>query len=196
MQSAEKPVKTEASASQQVAVVQIVRQSSKDQPSAKSRVGIGISFGVTRSGEIFITGLSPKGSAMASGKVKEGDQLLAVDGVDIKGYQVKDILQLILGKPGTKVSLHVISAAVEIPAGLANDATSASDGKNQEPKQPEVKPEVKPPMPIGIPMAFLEPASKDHEVIFYIMLKHIPLIEAKREDSKRQWSTIMLQVEQ
>ena len=137
VQSAEKPVKTEASASQQVAVVQIVRQSSKDQPSAKSRVGIGISFGVTRSGEI-----------------------------------------------------------VEIPAGLANDATSASDGKNQEPKQPEVKPEVKPPMPIGIPMAFLEPASKDHEVIFYIMLKHIPVIEAKREDSKRQWSTIMLQVEQ
>ena len=181
VQSADKPEKAEASASQKVEVVHIVRQSSKDQPSVKSRVGIGISFGVTRSGEIFITGLSPKGSAKASGKVKEGDQLLAVDGVDIKGYQVKDIVQLILGKPGTKVSLDLIPAAVETPAGLVNDARSASDGKHQEPKQPEVKP----PMPVGIPMAFLEPASKDHEVVFYVMLEHIPLIEANWEDSKR-----------
>jgi len=139
----------EASASQSVEV-HIVRQTSKDQPSAKSRVGIGISFGVTRSGEIFITGLSPKGSAKASGKVREGDQLLAVDGVEIKGYQVKEIVQLILGKPGTKVSLQIIQAA-EIPASLGRLSSLPSAVKQKELKQPEVKP------PELVP--------KDHEVI-------------------------------
>jgi len=139
----------EASASQSVEV-HIVRQTSKDQPSAKSRVGIGISFGVTRSGEIFITGLSPKGSAKASGKVREGDQLLAVDGVEIKGYQVKEIVQLILGKPGTKVSLQIIQA-VEIPASLGRLSSLPSAVKQKELKQPEVKP------PELVP--------KDHEVI-------------------------------
>ena len=34
-------------------------------------IGIGISFGLTRFGEIFITGLSPRGAAKASGKIKE-----------------------------------------------------------------------------------------------------------------------------
>ena len=111
-------------------------------------MGIGISFGVTRSGEIFITGLSPKGPAKASGKVKEGDQLLAVDGVDVNGYQVKDIVQLILGKSGTQVRLDLLPAALEIPAAVGSLASLSITGRQQDSEQLETKQaELTPPEP-------------------------------------------------
>jgi hypothetical protein len=152
-------------ATKDVEVVHIVRQSSNENTSNRSRVGIGISFGVTRSGEIFITGLSPKGAAKASGKVKENDQLLAVDGVDIKGWQVADIVQLILGKPGTKVKLDLVPAVVPIPASVgpqsSNPVSSAPDSKQPEPKWHELKaPE---PKPKDDEVRFVASKTRDHD---------------------------------
>ena len=115
-------------------VAHIVRQSSSTTKTAKSRVGIGISFGVTKSGDVFITALSKGGPAKASGKIAEGDQLLSVDGCEIKGFPVKDIVQLILGKAGTKVRLDLLPAVPDSPlrsgdkaaSGKAEDVTPTS----------------------------------------------------------------------
>ncbi|KAJ1467551.1 hypothetical protein T484DRAFT_1858482, partial [Baffinella frigidus] len=73
---------------------------------ATDRVGIGISFGMTAKGDVFITGMAPTGPAKASGQVRRGDQLTSVDGVDIKGWDVKDIVNLIVGQQGSFVRLH------------------------------------------------------------------------------------------
>jgi C-terminal processing protease CtpA/Prc len=150
--------------------VYIVRQSSNDNTSGRSRVGIGISFGITRTGEIFITGLSPKGPAKASGKIKEGDQLLAVDGVDIKEWQVADIVQLILGKPGSKLRLDIVPAQVDMQG---NFASAAPEIKQTEHKQPTTsRPSQQPPpeqkQPTMSKPSFNPPPpdlnSNDHEV--------------------------------
>ena len=151
-------------------VVYIVRQSSNDNTSGRSRVGIGISFGITRTGEIFITGLSPKGPAKASGKIKEGDQLLAVDGVDIKEWQGADIVQLILGKPGSKLRLDIVPAQVDMQG---NIASAAPEIKQTEQKQPTMsRPNQQPPpeqkQPTLSKPSFNPPPpdlnSNDHEV--------------------------------
>lgn len=127
-----------------VETVYIVRQSSNENSTKKSRVGIGISFGVTRSGETFITGLSTKGQAKASGKIKEGDQLLAVDDVNIKGWQVSDIVQVILGKPGTKVKLDIKpdlaqTSSAPSAAPSAGNAVPPTEFKEPEPSARPVR---------------------------------------------------------
>ena len=44
-----------------------------------------------------------------AGQIKRGDQLLAVDGTEIKGWDVKDIVGLIVGPQDTEVRLNVAS---------------------------------------------------------------------------------------
>ena len=51
--------------------------------------GIGISFGVTARGDVFITGLSSGGPAKLCGRIRRGDQLLAVDGRSVHGWEVQ-----------------------------------------------------------------------------------------------------------
>ena len=44
-----------------------------------------------------------------AGQIKRGDQLLAVDDTEIKGWDVKDIVGLIVGPQDTQVRLNVAS---------------------------------------------------------------------------------------
>lgn len=107
-------------------MVVVTRQGPKGSGPQDSKVGIGISFGVTRGGHTYITGLSPNGPGRASGQLREGDQLLAVDGVDIQGWKVTEIVKLILGKPGTHVRLEI----------LAGGVSGAGDSPTQAPRTP------------------------------------------------------------
>ena len=117
------------SALKHLKVAHVVRQSSSTTKTAKSRVGIGISFGVTKSGDVFITALSQGGPAKASGKIAEGDQLLSVDGCEIKGFPIKDIVQLILGKAGTKVRLDLLP---NVPDSPLRSGDKAASGKAED----------------------------------------------------------------
>eukprot|EP00282_Hemiselmis_andersenii_P001855 CAMPEP_0114153502 /NCGR_PEP_ID=MMETSP0043_2-20121206/24391_1 /TAXON_ID=464988 /ORGANISM="Hemiselmis andersenii, Strain CCMP644" /LENGTH=98 /DNA_ID=CAMNT_0001248545 /DNA_START=15 /DNA_END=308 /DNA_ORIENTATION=+ len=83
------------------------------QPGPGSKIGIGISFGVTAKGEVFITGMAPNGPAKASGQIRRGDQLISVDGQDVKGWDVNDIVKLIVGDPGSSVVIDVFGLGTE-----------------------------------------------------------------------------------
>jgi len=71
------------------------------------KVGIGISFGMTAKGDVFITGMAPNGPAKSSGHIRRGDQLVAVDGTEISTWDVKDIVDLIVGAQGSFVRLEI-----------------------------------------------------------------------------------------
>ena len=47
--------------------------------------------------------------ASFSGQIKRGDQLVAVDDTEIKGWDVKDIVGLIVGMQDTQVRLQIAS---------------------------------------------------------------------------------------
>ena len=96
--------------------------------------------------------------------------MLAVDGVDIKDWQVADIVQLILGKPGSKLRLDIVPAQVD-PQG--NIASAAPESKQTEQEQPTVsRPSQQPPpeqkQPTLSRPSFNQPPpdlnSNDHEV--------------------------------
>ena len=71
--------------------VAVERRPPEGTPSAAGdggRAGIGISFGVTARGDVFITGLSSGGPAQLCGRIRRGDQLLSVDGQTVHGWEV------------------------------------------------------------------------------------------------------------
>ena len=78
-------------------------------------VGIGISFGVTSNKDVYVTALVSGGSAESSGSINVGDRILAVDGADVAGLPVSDIVKLIIGQPGTTVSLDILSRTADSP---------------------------------------------------------------------------------
>ena len=80
------------------------------------RVGIGISFGITAKGDVFITRMAPGGPAESSGHIRRGDQLLAVDTVDIRGWTVEQIVRAIVGPPGSTVTLDLATLPAEFPS--------------------------------------------------------------------------------
>jgi len=92
------------------------------QVSHSDKVGIGISFGMTAKGDVFITGMAPNGPAKASGQIKRGDQLVAVDDTEIRGWDVKEIVGLIVGHLDTQVRLQVAS----LPDGHASSPSMMS----------------------------------------------------------------------
>jgi hypothetical protein len=56
--------------------VSIIRTALSGTNPVPGKIGIGISFGVTAKGEVFITGMAPNGPAKACGQIRRGDQLL------------------------------------------------------------------------------------------------------------------------
>ena len=56
-----------------------------------------------------MTSLIPGGSAESSGLINVGDRILTVDGADISGLAVPDVVKLIVGKAGTAVTLGILS---------------------------------------------------------------------------------------
>ncbi len=86
------------------------------------KVGIGISFGLTANGDVYVTALAPNGSAETSGLINVGDRILAVDGAEVTGLAVPDVVKLIVGQPNTLLKLDVLSRVPE----RKTDASSAS----------------------------------------------------------------------
>jgi len=80
-------------------------------------VGIGV---MVRPGSVgaFIDKVIEGGSAFASGKFERGDQIIAVDGVDVSGMEVDDIVKKVKGEAGTEVKVtllkHDTKKAVEV----------------------------------------------------------------------------------
>mmetsp|Transcript_34066 Transcript_34066/g.80359 ORF Transcript_34066/g.80359 Transcript_34066/m.80359 type:complete len:179 (+) Transcript_34066:176-712(+) len=78
-------------------------------------VGVGIVFDAGENGRgpndegLRVSGLTPKGSAEASHKIRMHDKLAMVDGQDVRAWSAKDISPVILGLPGTSVMLGFFS---------------------------------------------------------------------------------------
>jgi len=68
-------------------------------------IGIGLEF---RDG-LPVVGIVLPGSPASRAGLAEGDRIVAVDGVQTRGVAPEDLAQAIRGKPGTSVSLEVVS---------------------------------------------------------------------------------------
>mmetsp|Transcript_69678 Transcript_69678/g.145294 ORF Transcript_69678/g.145294 Transcript_69678/m.145294 type:complete len:177 (-) Transcript_69678:262-792(-) len=78
-------------------------------------VGVGIVFDAGESGRgpggdgLRVSGLTPKGSAETSKRIRMHDRLAMVDGQDVRTWSARDISPVILGRPGTSVTLGFFS---------------------------------------------------------------------------------------
>eukprot|EP00960_Hanusia_phi_P076161 768523-Hanusia_phi.AAC.9 len=71
----------------------------------RSKCGCGIIFAADTRGALVVDGLVPGGSAEASGLLRRGDVLVEVDGMDVYCKPVGQVGPLLLGPPGSRVSL-------------------------------------------------------------------------------------------
>jgi nucleoprotein TPR len=69
--------------------------------------GVGIQIAEHESGEISIMTLYP-GPARNCGKMASGDVVLSVDGNDVKGMSADDVRALVMGPPGTPVTVAAV----------------------------------------------------------------------------------------
>ncbi len=75
--------------------------------------GIGALIGLINN-KIVITQPYEKFPAMKAG-LKVGDEIISVDGINVKGKQTSDVSTLLKGQPKTKVSLTVLRSGVKDP---------------------------------------------------------------------------------
>lgn len=81
---------------------------------SNSYVGVGITISVREDEQgLDILEVTPNGPAQEAG-VQAGDQLVAVDGTDIRGMTVSEVSDLIKGKEGTSVVLTLIRGEGEV----------------------------------------------------------------------------------
>ncbi|EKX42155.1 hypothetical protein GUITHDRAFT_111722 [Guillardia theta CCMP2712] len=78
--------------------------------SSENNSGVGISLEADSEGNVVIVSLRAGGSAESSGQVKPGDRICGIDGQDIRGLSVPDILDRIVGPSNTRVSLDLMDA--------------------------------------------------------------------------------------
>ena len=77
---------------------------------ASGNVGIGIKFTEDR-GQHIVTSLLPDGPADLTRQIFQGDIMQAVDGLPLSGLTSKDVIDLILGPPGSDLVLTLSGAA-------------------------------------------------------------------------------------
>ena len=81
---------------------------------SNSYVGVGITISVREDEQgLDILEVTPNGPAQEAG-VQAGDQLVAVDGTDIRGMTVSEVSDLVKGKEGTSVALTLIRGEEEL----------------------------------------------------------------------------------
>lgn len=81
---------------------------------SNSYVGVGITISVREDEQgLDILEVTPNGPAQEAG-VQAGDQLVAVDGTDIRGMTLAEVSDLIKGKEGTSVVLTLIRGEGEV----------------------------------------------------------------------------------
>jgi len=71
------------------------------------RAGVGIRFGVDKDMKVQIIDLFQGSPAQTSGQLDVGDVLVSIDGVLVSGLSSQEINSLIVGPPGTTVTLEV-----------------------------------------------------------------------------------------
>ena len=74
--------------------------------------------------------MAPNGPAKASGQIRRGDQLITVDGHDVQGWDVNDIVKLIVGEPNTYVTVEVFGISPE-DASVASPAVGTPAGSQR-----------------------------------------------------------------
>lgn len=81
---------------------------------SNSYVGVGITISVREDKQgLDILEVTPNGPAQEAG-VQAGDQLVAVDGTDIRGMTLGEVGDLVKGKEGTSVVLTLIRGGTEV----------------------------------------------------------------------------------
>lgn len=79
--------------------------------------GIGAQITISTTGQVFLQPLPDKPAARAG--IELNDELLAVDGVDIAGKSADEIVDLVRGEVGTRVTLRLRRAGVDAPFDVA-----------------------------------------------------------------------------
>ncbi len=84
----------------------------RDSVPAVSKCGVGIAFAVDspQGGSLIVKGFVPTGAAAADGRIKKGDVLVAVDGLDVRALHTAQVTPLIYGGRGTVVVLGFVRA--------------------------------------------------------------------------------------
>ena len=65
--------------------------------------GIGAAFESVDGGGLFVHSFAAGGPAQACGLIQRGDQLISVDGIDVRGMSAKELAQVLIGPVGSKV---------------------------------------------------------------------------------------------
>ena len=95
------------------------------QPDDGSVVGIGVGLALDSNHNLCISSLLPGSPAKRSGLLEEGDVLRYIDGKDVRGLVPEDVRPLILGRPGTYVTLSVQRGNTQIVARMARAKPTA-----------------------------------------------------------------------
>lgn len=90
-----------------------------------SVVGIGVGLALDSNHNLCISSLLPGSPAKRSGLLEEGDILRYIDGKDVRGLVPEDVRPLILGRPGTFVTLSVQRGNTQIVARMARAKPTA-----------------------------------------------------------------------
>jgi len=80
---------------------------------------------------VLVKVVTPGGAAEADGNIRQGDELLAVDGQGVDGHHLHDVFDMVLGEQGTRVTLTMRRGAVQ-------SGTTLQYGDHQEGEQYEV----------------------------------------------------------
>jgi C-terminal processing protease CtpA/Prc len=102
-----------------------VPQRAPAQPDDGSVVGIGVGLALDSNHNLCISSLLPGSPAKRSGLLEEGDILRYIDGKDVRGLVPEDVRPLILGRPGTYVTLSVQRGNTQIVARMARAKPTA-----------------------------------------------------------------------
>ena len=75
----------------------------KPAPIQTPMAGIGAAFESVDGGGLFVHSFAAGGPAQACGLIQRGDQLISVDGIDVRGMSAKELAQVLIGPVGSKV---------------------------------------------------------------------------------------------
>ena len=79
------------------------------QPGPDGMAGIGIRFACYPGSEpVMVTELTPGQPAALSGEIHLNQQIVKINGQDVRGLEMNQVLGLIKGTPGTMVTLTVM----------------------------------------------------------------------------------------
>eukprot|EP00960_Hanusia_phi_P004718 137147-Hanusia_phi.AAC.1 len=99
---------------QQFQQVQILRN-----PSVQGQSGIGIQFTKMQSGPFYVTGVTPGSNAEKSGIIQAGHLIHEINGQNVYSLWANDLTTMILGQPGTPVTLSISTLPTQVSGHMA-----------------------------------------------------------------------------